>query len=298
MTPLSFLSAPLPRLGIVLLLSLLVLAILLPIGILWINMHPVSPPATTSPSDFQLSFETLKLVTIDGVPVEAWLIPGDSGAGLVVMVHGLGADKSSLLPLARVVHRTGAHALLVDLRNHGGSGPARTTFGLDEALDVTVAVEAAERRDEIDRNRIVGYGLSMGAATVVSALIRHPGLRGFFLDSPFDSLDALFGDIAEHTYHLPRAAARLSLWAYRFLTGTPPTAISPASLLAQRPVPLVVVHGRRDERIPIERGQRLFQAASGEKTFYETESDHTLSWSDAPEEYENRLEDFLRRTMR
>jgi pimeloyl-ACP methyl ester carboxylesterase len=255
---------------------LIFLAVAVPFRLLLINMTPArTGQGMPTPGDLGLAFETLDLVALDGVPIRAWLIHGDSGAPAVVMVHGKDGSKAGLLPLAAAVHRaTGYHVLLPDLRGHGESGDAPMTFGAKEAWDVEIAIEALKRRDGIDSTRIGFYGQSMGAAAIVLGAGRRQGTQCLVIDAGFDSLDAMMIAIARSRYGLPRRFIGPVRIAYRLLTGFYPKDVAPAPVLSGLNLPVLVIHSTDDTSIPYERGLALFEAAIGEKEFVPIRGPH------------------------
>src|SRR5438309_11124 len=60
-----------------------------------------------TPADAGLAFETVTFPGAGGLPVEAWLVPSSKHAGLVLLFHGYGDSKSSVLPAAEEFHRLG-----------------------------------------------------------------------------------------------------------------------------------------------------------------------------------------------
>src|SRR4029079_2091984 len=45
----------------------------------------------------EVPFQTVQLLTRDSLSLEAWYIPVDSSKGTVMLIHGLGGNKSSVL---------------------------------------------------------------------------------------------------------------------------------------------------------------------------------------------------------
>lgn len=272
-------------------------AVTIPFYLMWINMKPEKGDggATPAPSDLGLPYETLYLVSADGVPIRAWLIQGETGAPCVIMVHGKGCAKNGLLTLAAALHKDGYHILLPDLRGHGESGDARITFGLNEKLDLQVAADALKRRPQIDATRLGVYAQSMGSAAAVQALAERHDVRGFVLDSSFDNLSTLLSDVAVGIYHLPRPFGALGRVAYFVFSGSPPSAVDNAALLARYPHPCLFFHVTGDQTIPIARARALFAASAGPKLFLETGGDaHAGSWAHDPAHFEAAMREFFR----
>jgi len=86
------------------------------------DQHPVGPP----PAD--LAARDVVVPVGGGRGVHGWLAPGRPGRGGVLLVHGLGSDRRSMLPRARWLHGLGYTVLLVDLRGHGESPGSKRSF--------------------------------------------------------------------------------------------------------------------------------------------------------------------------
>lgn len=99
--------------------------------------------------------------------IEGWLIPRDSAKGTVVLFHGYGGEKSSMLDKAEVFHSLGYRVLLMDFMGSGGSEGVQTTIGYDEAEQVKTSFEYLQG---IGEDQIHLFGTSMGAVAIMKAL--------------------------------------------------------------------------------------------------------------------------------
>jgi len=130
---------------------------------------------------------TIRLETKSGLSISAWYIPADSVArGTVILVHGITANKSYLLPEASEFRIMGYNVLLLDLRAHGDSEGQTTTLGVKETEECKAAYDFLVNQGE---KNIFLYGSSLGAVVVAKAVAEH-NLQpsGIMLDMPFGSL--------------------------------------------------------------------------------------------------------------
>jgi pimeloyl-ACP methyl ester carboxylesterase len=95
------------------------------------------------------------------------------------------------------LHARGWNALAFDLRKHGASEGGPTGFGFYEREDVRGAVAEARRRSG---GPVLGWGISMGAASVMLAAADDPGIAGVVCDSSYRSL----ADTVHHHMQLVR----------------------------------------------------------------------------------------------
>jgi alpha-beta hydrolase superfamily lysophospholipase len=135
-------------------------------------------------------YETVQLITKKNNLIEAWHIPADSSKATIIMIHGLGANKSSLLDEAYEFRYLGFNVMMVDLRAHGNSSGNTTTLGVRESEEVKIAYDYISKKGE---QKIILYGVSLGAVVIAKAIYDY-NLQpsGIILDMPFETLKKLF----------------------------------------------------------------------------------------------------------
>ena len=101
------------------------------------------------PKEYGIEAETISFKSLDGVDLKGWWISAqgnqDSPA-TVILAHGNGGNRSSMLSRAVFLASNGYNAFPIDLRAHGESGGNYMTPGYLEALDIVGAVEAVKRK--------------------------------------------------------------------------------------------------------------------------------------------------------
>jgi len=210
------------------------------------------------------------IVTDDGVPIDAAHLPGDRDLG-IVLAHGFAQNwqRPGVWKVATKLNKFGG-VVTFDFRGHGRSG-GESTVGDKEIKDVDVAVGYAR---ELGYRRIATIGFSMGGSVV----LRHAGLIG--------GVDAVVsvsspgqwyyrGTRAMRLVHLAveNRTGRLITKAFlktRITNGKwDPVPLPPADAAALiAPVPLLIVHGDRDEFFPVDHAQRLYDAANEPKELW------------------------------
>ncbi|WP_420040894.1 alpha/beta fold hydrolase [Gordonia sp. MP11Mi] len=86
----------------------------------------------------------------------------------VVLVHGMGGDRTTWRPLAGALRGRGRTVVSFDMRGHGRTGPA-DSYLLDDFRDDLAAVV-----DELGAERVDLVGHSLGAHTVLRYAIAAP----------------------------------------------------------------------------------------------------------------------------
>lgn len=129
------------------------------------------PPTEVGPmgsAGVDLGLRDARFRTSDGVELAAWYAPGTNGAGVVVR-HGAGSTRSSVLRHAAVLARHGYAVLLVDARGHGDSGGRAMDLGWYGDQDTSAAVAHLGGQPSVDPERIAVLGLSMGGEEAIGA---------------------------------------------------------------------------------------------------------------------------------
>jgi alpha-beta hydrolase superfamily lysophospholipase len=166
-----------------------------------------------------------------------------AAAGAAVLVcNGNGGNRAMRAALAAGLARMGVAVLLFDYRGYGGNPGRPSEEGL--AADARAAAGYLASRPEVDPDRVVYYGESLGAAVALRLATERPP-AALVLRSPFASL-AEVGRV--HYPVLPVS------WLLR-------DRFDAAALAARLEAPLLVVAGGRDRIVPVGHSRRLFAAA-------------------------------------
>jgi fermentation-respiration switch protein FrsA (DUF1100 family) len=210
-------------------------------------------PAT--PAKWGFKYETVNFRSADGTPLHGWFIPARSkpARATVIFSHGNAGSLGHHLGFIMWFAEAGYHVLMYDYRGFGKSGGGVDRRGMIN--DVKAAFAHAAGRPNVDANRMVSYGHSLGGAKSVTALGETPvrGLRAVVIDGAFASYRAMArivgGEVGEN-----------------LVTDE----LSPRDYVEKlSPVPLLVVHGSRDPVVPVAQGRALFHAAAEPKTLFE-----------------------------
>ncbi|OAN48155.1 alpha/beta hydrolase [Paramagnetospirillum marisnigri] len=181
----------------------------------------------------------------DGWPVGGWYAPPkQSGNPTVVFFHGNSGTIASRAFKARSLLDAGFGVFLAEYRGYGGMPGRPSEKGL--YADGRAVVQWLLSRG-VPASKIVLYGESLGAGVAMEmAGLMDPML--VVLECPFTSIP----DLAP-PYVVPPLPHLLISDRFDNL-----------SKMAGLRVPLLIVHGERDETVPVEMARRLLAATSTE----------------------------------
>ena len=188
--------------------------------------------------------------TDDGLTLSAWWVPASESpnGSTVVVFHGNGGNRTDRAPLAQAFAERGYGVLLVDYRGYGGNPGNPSEAGL--LLDAKAAIAYVESRTDVEPNKLVYFGESLGAAVAIAVAQEHPP-SALVLRSPFTSLP----DVARTHYpYLPTGL---------LLRDRYPSLDTIRTL----DVPVLVIAGSRDTIIPIAQSRELYEASPDPKRF-------------------------------
>lgn len=206
-----------------------------------------------TPGHVGLDFEDVRFKTSDGVVLHGWFVTGGGDATLV-WFHGNGGNIGHRVGNIReLVERLGVNIFIFDYRGYGRSEGSPYEEGT--YLDAEAAIAHVHSRDDVDSEKLIYFGRSLGCAVAAELAIKHPP-RALICESGFTSVRAMATKV------------------YPFLPGLQflvTTKYDTLEKIARVEVPVMILHGDRDEIVPFSMSKELFDAAKGPKRFYTIE---------------------------
>jgi fermentation-respiration switch protein FrsA (DUF1100 family) len=231
----------------------------------------------SGPATLGLRHEEVWLQAEDGVRLLAWWLPVDGARRTVLLCNGNAGNMSYRLHRAvQMQRRLGVSVLLFDYRGYGrseGSPDEQGTY-----RDARAAWGFAVDEKRIPPADLVIFGESLGSAIAAQLSLDRPA-AALVLESPFTSVP----DMARAAYpFLPPVGALIR------------TRYDTVSKVPGLRLPLLVLHGERDEVVPFAQGRRLFDAAPAPKRFHAIPSaGHNDTYVAGGEDYWRVLREFL-----
>jgi fermentation-respiration switch protein FrsA (DUF1100 family) len=190
--------------------------------------------------------EEVVLDTEDGEKVIAWHVPPRDDRPVVLYFHGNGGSLRYRVDRFRALVEDGIGLLALSYRGYGGSTGRPTEAGL--IADAVAAYRFALARYPAERLALWGESLGSGIAIALAA--DHKVGR-VVLESPFTSAV----DVGARVYwYLP---VRLLM----------KDAFHSDRRIGKLTAPVLVMHGERDNIVPIHLGERLYALANEPKRF-------------------------------
>jgi len=209
-----------------------------------------------TPRDVGLAFDDVYFTTSDGIRLNGWFVPSPGARLTLLWSHGNAGNISHRVENIKLLHeKVKINVFIFDYRGYGRSEGKVSEEGTYR--DATAALRYLRSRNDIDPKRIVFFGRSLGAAVAADLAAREECLA-LILETPFVSI---------------REMAKA---AFPFLPIGPllRTRYDIVEKIEKVHVPVLVLHGDRDEVVPYEQGKRVFEAAREPKEFYAIRGAH------------------------
>ncbi|MEM9445170.1 MAG: alpha/beta fold hydrolase [Verrucomicrobiota bacterium] len=218
-----------------------------------------------TPASYGLDYENITLVTNDNLHLKAWwLTKGTANLPTILIIHGLGARKESMLSYIRVAQKNGFPVLALDLRGHGESESSLTTIGYYEQQDI---ISALAYLGSHNITNTILWGTSMGAVIAIHVGAKqldqtHAKISGIIADAPFDTLKATLAHHGKLLYGLPE---------FPFMTVTYSKierkmkfdldAVNSLLAVKKLECPILLLAAEHDVRMPVALVESIYQAA-------------------------------------
>jgi fermentation-respiration switch protein FrsA (DUF1100 family) len=193
-----------------------------------------------------LSAHDVWLDAHDGTRIHAWSILAGDGGLVTLHLHGNGGNITHRYPQFHEIAATGSSILALDYRGYGRSAGTPTEKGLYQ--DAQAAYDYLLQTG-CRPSQIVLHGESMGTAVAVDLASRRP-CAAVVLEAPFTSAQDLARIVAPVIGPL-------------IVRG-----FNSKAKIGRIHAPILVIHGDRDQTIPLRLGEALFAAAPEPKSFW------------------------------
>lgn len=247
--------------------------------------HPV-----TAPKD--LPVEAVIFPSTSGTAIHGWLLSSATNHGVIVLQHGVRADRTTLVDRAKLFASAGYAVLLFDFQAHGESRGNVITLGYLESRDAQAAVKYVKVR--FPGQPVAVVGVSLGAA---AAVLADPALdvQALVLEMMYpDIVTATKDRIEMRLGPAGRLLSPLLTCQIQLRTGCSPDELRPIDRVVKITVPKLFLAGTEDRDTKLTEAQDIFAHAAEPKQFVPfTGARHQDLYAFAPDQYKKLVLDFL-----
>ena len=214
-----------------------------------------------TPDNIGLQYQDVYFTGSDGVRLHAWWLPAKKpAAGTVLFLHGNAENISTHIGSVYWLPAQGFNVLLLDYRGYGGSQGKPTRLGVLIDVESALRFLVEERRE----NRLVIFAQSLGGAIAIPAVAQsayRAHITALIVESAFSSYRLIARE---------KLAGFWLTWPLQYpLSWLVSDAYSPLKSIAWiSPIPLLIIHSKDDEVVPVTHAPALFAAAQEPKQLW------------------------------
>lgn len=224
--------------------------------------------------------------------LHGWLVPGQTGKGVVILMHGIRSNRSQMTDLAEFLHHAGYSVLLFDFQAQGESIGKHTTAGHLESLDAAAAVDYVHQKFPDEKIGVIG--LSMGGA---AAVLADPPLRvnAMVLECVYPTIQQAVTDRLEQRFWwFGKLGTPFLICQLKPRLGFGPEDLCPIKQVGHITVPKFFIAGKLDRDTTAGESKALFNAAAEPKELWIVDgAAHGDMQRLYPAEYQRHVLDFL-----
>ncbi len=210
---------------------------------------PLYPEGFPPLQTYEGEVEDLWLQASDGVKINAFYRSNPASKQVLLWFHGNAENLGYGLGQMRALAKIGVNILALDYRGYGKSEGKPSEAGVYR--DANAAYDYLVKQRHFHPDNIIIHGHSLGGAVAVDLAMRRP-CGGLIVQSSFTHARAMTREI----FALPliEYVVRSQFDSQEKIHGVH--------------VPILIVHGTRDDVVPFAMGEQLFAAAPEPKRFY------------------------------
>ena len=248
--------------------------------------------------------EHITIKSRDDLTLHGDYIPADNESDTIAMCfHGYtGAGMKDCVSVAAFFVKQGFDCLVVDNRSHGQSEGEYIGFGILDRYDCLSWIKYINERFG-GKKKIVLYGVSMGAATVVmtAGFPELPdNVKAIISDCAFTSPYDVFAHILKRDYHMAEfPVMNINNAMSRKKAGYGFSDYSTLTAVKNTKCPILFIHGKEDTFVPTRMSEENYAACVSPKELLLVDNaGHAASYYENVPLYEKTVLEFLEKHMK
>ena len=246
------------------------------------------------------NYEDVYIKSNDGLKLHGYKIKNKNNTNKwVITVHGYTSEGKLMSNFAKNFYDMGYNLLVPDLRGHGMSEGTYIGMGWDDRLDIINWIKFLN--DNEKDNIIILHGISMGGATVMmtSGEELPSNLKLIIEDCGYTSVWDQFSYQLKVLFKLPvfpfmNVASLVCKIRAGYFLGT----ASSIKQLAKAKVPMLFIHGDKDDFVPFYMLDEVYNAANCKKEKLVIKgAGHAKSATVNPKKYWETVKDFINKNI-
>lgn len=231
---------------------------------LFFGVNNPRPTNKTKPPGY---YETIELQS--NKKIECWYLNKDNSVktetvnGTIIICHGYGGEKSSMLDKAKILDSLNYNTFLIDFMGSGGSEGNTTTIGFKEAEQVKTAYDYLHSKNVKD---IYLFGTSLGAVAIMKAIKDYDlKPKGIIIECPFGTMyqtvEARFNNMNVPTFPMAGllvfwGGIQNGFWAFNH---------NPTDYAKYITCPTLLLYGEKDKNVSSQEIDNIFTNLAGKK---------------------------------
>ena len=212
----------------------------------------------------------------------------------ILISHGYTDNHIGSLKYSRMYLDLGFNVILYDLRGHGENEPTFCTYSIRERRDLEALIR--DSRARYPEAKLFGiHGESLGSATSIAVLEYKPPIDFVVADCGFSEITTVMqGGL--RGMHLPAWLVHWASVCAKIRFGYYYHQMRPIDSLADNRIPILFIHGDKDDFIIPAHSQNMQKATKGYSELHLIPgATHAASILTAPEDYKRYVQAFLQK---
>lgn len=222
-----------------------------------------------------------------------WYFPVKNAKAVIILAHGFAnpGGKSQMIVHTEYLKKAGYTTIIPDLRSFGDSEGNKIYLGTKEWQDLIDTYNLVKSFPE-NKDKKIGYlGVSMGAASSITA-VAQSGQGDFIIASvPFKSFDSLAEFRLKNNKYFSFIRPFIKISGLSQLGLSYPR-YSAINNIGQVHIPVLIFQATKDEFINKQDSQDIYNLANNPKEFWQADSSHDIHYQ-LPKDFEQRVLNFL-----